>query len=177
MPDYSRGRPLIRTLVLIAIGLAALAGCGTGPNTGPTPSATSATATTQTGQVTVTTDKSHYATTDPIAVVIHNNGGSAITVTNHHTQCTYVSLVQVTKGASATVRPCPPGSPIRLADLPPGDTSVRLLPGASSWPAGSYQVALEYFAGGNATAAPGAGAPVAPTSQPIVVNSATFTIG
>lgn len=137
-----------------------------GGNVAPTP-----------GQVTVSvlapaSGSQQHATSESINVVIANGLSSTITTTDHHTDCTMVTLEQQINGAWQPVGRCLIMTATRLIPIAGGQTVEQVLTPqngmtARTWPAGTYRIAFAYSSGSETTT-PGAGA---------TVYSATFTIG
>ena len=98
-----------------------------------------------------------YATTDTIAVTVHNELNDGIIGTDHQTSCTIVQLQVQTNGAWQNVGGCSLGMATRRVTLAAGSsTAVQVAPGAGQisakpWPAGAYRVAFTYQIGSNAT--------------------------
>lgn len=143
----------------------------------PAPTNTAST-TSSSGQVTVTLGAIHYAPTDTITAAIHNGTASAISTTDHQTECKEITLQLLVSGTWQSQRQCPLLSPTRLVTFAPGVTPQPLSPGSAPWPAGTYRIAFAYFVGVDA----GAGAasdigqtPMQPQAQPIY--SVVFTVG
>lgn len=196
----SRGPALSALLVLTAVGLVACGQTTTGGLGGQaqgsqqstvstgvakegTPVTTSGTPTPGTqvaptpGQVTVSLvgaaqGAQSVATSENITVEIANGLASTISTTDHHTDCTMVTLEQQVGGAWQPVGRCLIMAATRVIPIAGGQTVKQVLSpqnGLTShaWPAGTYRVAFGYSLESEATT-PGAGK----TSY-----SATFTIG
>lgn len=182
-------------LALTAVGLAA---CGQTTSSGPgglsqgshEPTATSSGATPNgmgtssgasggvtSGQVTVTLagpaqGAQSYAASEMLTIVIGNGFSSAITATDHHTDCTMVTLERQVNGVWQPVGRCLIMSATRMIPIAGGQSVKQTLTPqsgatASAWAAGAYRVAFGYSVGSDTTT-PGSGA---------TAYSATFTIG
>jgi hypothetical protein len=167
---------------LLATLCAALAACGvtttTGTTTGTTAGDTTTTLASATptalptamptsmdtaapGGVRLTLDEASYAPGDSVIVTIENGLAKAITVTDHHTNCTFVQLEVQVSGSWRPVGDCKLMTPTRLVELAAGSVTPQKIgiPSSAS-AAGTYRVALQY--GG--------------FSQGSVVYSVTFTV-
>jgi hypothetical protein len=196
----SRGLALSALLLLIAVGLVACGQTTTGGLGGQsqgsrqstvstgvakegTPVTSSDTPTTGTqvaptpGQVTVslvgpTAGAQSVATSENITVEIANGLASTITTTDHHTDCTMVTLEQQVGGAWQPLGRCLIMAATRVIPIAGGQTVKQVLSPQSgltshAWPAGTYRVAFGYSLESETTT-PGAGK---------TAYSATFTIG
>jgi hypothetical protein len=90
-------RALLGALIAIAIAGAAACGRASGqpasePNASSTAALATPTRTVTAGRVTLAVDKLRYAATDPITVTITNGLATPISTTDHHTECTLVTL-------------------------------------------------------------------------------------
>lgn len=192
----SRGLTLSALLLLMTVGLVACGQTTTGglggqsqgsreptatSSGGATPTSTSAGATgaqvaPTPGQVTVSLvgpprGAQSVATSEAITVVVANGLTSTITTTDHHTDCTMVTLEQQVSGAWQPVGRCLIMAATRMILMTGGQTVKQVLTPQSgqtsgAWPAGTYRVAFGYRVGSDST--PGSGA---------TAYSATFTIG
>jgi hypothetical protein len=196
----SRGLALSALLLLTAVGLVACGQTTTGGlgdqsqgsqqstvSTGVakegTPVTTSGTPTpgaqgaTTPGQVTVSLvgpaqGAQSVATSENITVEIANGLTSTISTTDHHTDCTMVTLEQQVGGAWQPVGRCLIMAATRVIPIAGGQTVKQVLSPqngltSKAWPAGTYRVAFGYSLESEATT-PGAGK---------TAYSATFTIG
>ena len=89
-------------------------------------------------------NKTAYPPGSSAIVTIENGLGVKITVTDHHTDCTYVQLEHFV-GGWQLVAPCRRQIATRLVNLAPGSATPQTIgiptgPGA----AGTYQVVLTY---------------------------------
>ena len=120
-------------------------------------------------QVAITLDKQQYASRDTITMTIINHLPDAITVTDHQTNCTIISLQLLTNGSWQTIHNCRIMSATRMIKIAAGSTTtIQLVPGGGQlattpWTAGTYRATLLYGTG----TTPNFGASV---------TSATFTI-
>ncbi len=123
------------------------------------------------GQVQISVEGSHFGAHDTIALWAGNGLGQCIYTTDHHSDCTIVTLQRQAAGAWQSVADCPLASPTRIVDLPNMQAIfVRLQPEAlgaqaGGWSAGTYRVAFSYT-----TQQQGLG-------QQTEVDSASFTVG
>lgn len=107
-----------------------------------------------------------------ITVEIANGLSSTITTTDHHTNCTMVTLEQQVGGAWQPVGKCVIMTATRMIPIAAGQVvkqELRPQNGMTNvgiWQAGTYRVAFSYSAGSN-TETPGSGA---------TIYSPTFTI-
>lgn len=182
-------------LALLALAAVGLAACGQMTSSGPgglsqsshesTASPTGATTNSATssgpsGQVTVSLmgpvgsaqGTQRYATSEAITVLIDNGLSTSITATDHHTNCTMVTLERQVNGAWQPVGRCLIMTATRMIPIAGGQSvKQQLTPqggaSASAWPAGAYRVSFGYSAGPD-TETPGSGA---------MAYSAMFTIG
>ena len=87
---------------------------------------------------------------DTIFVYVGNGLSQAICTTDHHSECTAVTLERQVSADWQPVAPCLLATPTQIAELGPIESfNVRLEPsvtGAQSgaWPTGTYRVALTY---------------------------------
>lgn len=187
------------TLALLALGAIGLVACGQTTSSGPggesqksheatgtvssaTPSGTAQTSSNTVGaptpgQVTVslvgqTNAAQTMAASQSITVQIANGLSSTIITTDHHTDCTMVTLQQQVNGAWQPVGKCLIMAATRMIPIAGGQSVKQVLTPQNgmtgrAWAAGTYRVAFGYSVG-SATETPGSGA---------MVYSATFTIG
>jgi hypothetical protein len=156
---------------LLATLCAAMAACGVTTTTGTTPTTlasetpdamSTSTGTAAPGGVRLTLDKASYAPGNSVVVTIENGLAKAITVTDHHTNCTFVQLEVQVAGSWRSVGDCRLMTPTRLVELAAGSvTPQKIGIPSSAGTGGTYRVALQY--GG--------------FSQGPVVYSVTFTVG
>ncbi len=173
----TRGYSALAALAVMVLGLAACQAVSDRVD-GHKESSTATAATTATtalhlsptpGRVTVAVDKTHYAPTDTISVMIVNGLATSISTTDHQTNCTVVTLERVVNGAWQAEGACRLLTPTRVVQILPGTTTQQL--GSTRWPTGMYRVAFHYFM--EPDEAPGQGATL---GQGGVVYSASFTI-
>ena len=129
------------------------------PNgTTPSPTTNKPSGTPTPGQVTLTLDKSHYATNETIKVTILNGLSKTIYTTDHQTSCTMLQLQIQVNGNWLPYGRCYSMRPTRIVQLSPGSQTLQLLPPSSntpkpaasvSWPAGTYRVVFVYNMGPN----------------------------
>lgn len=158
--------------------VAALAGCGvttaggagntatpSNPTVNPATATASASASAATatatasgatsGAVTLTVGASHYSTSDPIVVTIHNGSKDTTYAEQHNTSCTTILLERLVNGAWQPVYPCVNGFPHPTVSQVAADSTqvVQLVPivtgdaegaGGVQWPAGTYRAVLNY---------------------------------
>jgi hypothetical protein len=111
--------------------------------------------------------------TQLITVEIANGLSSTIITTDHHTDCTMVTLERQVAGSWQSVGRCLIMAATRMIPIAGGQVVKQALTpqngiSARAWDAGTYRVAFGYSVGSaSETTTPGAGA---------VVYSATFTI-
>jgi hypothetical protein len=169
---YMRGYSALAALAVMVLGLAA---CQTVSDRveGHKESSTATAAlhiSPTPGQVTVAVDKTHYAPTDTIMVMIFNGLAASVSTTDHQTNCTVVTLERVVNGAWQAEGACRLLTPTRVVQILPGTTTQQL--GSTRWPTGTYRVAFRYFM--EPDEEPGQGAI---PGQGGVVYSASFTLG
>lgn len=133
--------------LLIVTPVISLAACGHAAGEGSDVSTTG-----PTQGVVVEVGAVSYATSDTIAVTVHNALGVSIIATDHQTACTIVQLQMQVNGAWQNQGGCALGIATRQVPLAAGsNTAVSVSPSAgqikaSPWPAGSYRVAFTYRA-------------------------------
>jgi hypothetical protein len=86
---------------------------------------------------------------ESLSLTIHNGLSSAIMTSDHHTNCTVVTLQQNLNGIWTNIAPCREETVTRMIELAANSsTSVQLGVGAqassSFWPPGTYRVAFSY---------------------------------
>jgi hypothetical protein len=98
-------------------------------------------------------DKPAYASGSAVVASIENGSSMKITVTDHHTNCTYVVL-EFLQSDWQPVDSCKLMTPTRLVELAAGSVTVQKI-GIPNGPnaAGTYRVALPYSPGGPAYSA------------------------
>jgi hypothetical protein len=164
----------VSTGVVTPVGTSSTSGAGQGnttPATVPTlPLAPGVTV--ASGRLTITPDASHYSPCVIIHATIANGFESTIYVTDHHTSCGLLTLERQVNDSWQSEGHCPLGTPTRLLEIPtntavaqsitPGETGIR----PTSWPSGTYRLALAYATGSSDH-----------LIQQAPIYSATFTIG
>jgi hypothetical protein len=97
------------------------------------------------GVVRLVPDKTSYTAGSSAIVTIENGLGVKIAVTDHHTNCTYVQLEQLSADTWKPVELCKLLTPTRQVDLAPGSvTPQKISIPTGSVAAGTYRVALTY---------------------------------
>lgn len=131
-----------------------LAGCGvTASGSGCQNVANSAPTISQ-GLVTIATDHGAYATTSDIVATVTNKTGQPIYAYNHQAGCTILAVQQQVNGEwvapSKQIVGCSMGVMTGLVELAPGKAYIATLHAGLlrrvAWPAGTYRLALTYFA-------------------------------
>lgn len=164
-------RVIIRWGFLAVMSLTAVAvtSCAmepiTGGYTGNTPSVQE---TPSSGPVTLSVDRTQYATTDSILVTIDNTTGTTVYAADQRSQCTVITLQWLSGDTWQQEYPCAMRVAAHSAPIQPGISTVRLMPnqgGYNAWQAGMCRVVLAYGAH-----------PGVPLAQNTIVYSSTFTV-
>jgi hypothetical protein len=105
------------------------------------------------GQVRVVVEAGRYGPCDPIPVWAGNGLGQSISTTDHHSDCTIVTLERQVDSGWQPVANCLLASPTHIVIVPSMQAEfVRLEPSATgaqagAWPTGTYRVAFGYHVG------------------------------
>ena len=123
------------------------------------------------GSVTIRLSGAQIAPGAAITFTILNGLTTVIKVADHQTNCATVTLQQQAASGWTSQAPCRNMSATRLMELAPGSATAGSLGTgnsmtASAWATGTYRIQLTYFPGSDTQ-----------SSTPVVVYSATFTVG
>ncbi|MGO8949707.1 MAG: hypothetical protein ACLQUY_19050 [Ktedonobacterales bacterium] len=115
------------------------------PSSTAVPAATAAATTATSGAVQLVLDKTAYAPGSTAVVTIENGLGMKITVTDHHTNCTYVQLEQQVAGVWQPVELCKSMTATLIVELSAGSvTPQKIGIPTGSGAEGTYRVMLAY---------------------------------
>jgi hypothetical protein len=142
--------------ILLSLVGCMIVGCGTvlssstsSGTTAPSASPTSATA----APITITTDRTTYAPTDAIRVMVSNHGDATIYASAGHASCTILTLEVMLNGRwqPSNAAACPSQPAVALVQIAPGATYNRVIrafqlpaqPG--TFAAGEYRLSLIFW--------------------------------
>lgn len=100
--------------------------------------------------VSLTIDQTALQTTGVLTVTIQNDGSQTITGTDHHTNCTMVTVQQQINGVWTDLAPCKQMIATRAIDLAPQKSITQHVgsgpqTASSRWASGNYRVTFTYF--------------------------------